>query len=92
MARPAPEAANPLEPILSKVRQHYRLGVALLLAGFAIDLWCFGWGLLTGGVSGQSLGGFVIYLIEAAGFALILAGAVFFVESRAFLRRNSRVA
>ena len=88
MAQETLEARDSFETILAKVRGHYRLGVWLLIAGLAILVACSVLGSLLGGSGGPSAGGFLIYVIGSGGFALILAGAVFFVESRAFLRRN----
>ncbi len=91
MARQAPEPSNQLEIILAKATGHYRLGVWLLVAGLVVLVACSGLNFLFGGSAGPSAEGFAIYVVGSGGFALILAGAVFFVESRAFLRRNTPV-
>jgi len=88
MERQPREGTDPLEPIRVKVRWHYHFGLALLLAGVVILAACFGLERFLGGFASTISEGFLLYVIGSAGFALILAGAVFFQESRAFLRRN----
>jgi hypothetical protein len=90
MARLSPEATDQGEVILAKVRQHYRLGQVLLVVGLVVAVACSGLGFFLSGSTGLGAG-FLIYVTGTAGFALLLAGAVLFVESRAFLRRNQGV-
>ncbi len=78
--------------VLARAEMHYRLGLALLLAGFLVVLGCSLWSLFFHGSSATGLGTLLAYVIGSGGFALVLAGAVFFTESRAFLRRNRPVA
>jgi hypothetical protein len=92
MAGEPPAAEEPPDPILSGGKRHYRLGQALLIAGFVIFVACIAWGFLLGGSSGQGPVTFLIDVIGSGGFALMLAGAVFFTESRRFLRRNKPAA
>jgi hypothetical protein len=91
MAGKLPEATGHPDPILSKGKRDYHLGQALLLAGFLTWVVCAAWGILLAGSSGQGPTWFLIDVIGSGGFGLMLAGAVFFTESRAFLRRNKPV-
>jgi len=88
MAREAPRASERPDFLLTEGSRNYHLGVALLLAGVGVMIACFCSEYLLGfsGIAGNEA--FAVYLIGNGGFALFLAGAVFFVESRAFLRRN----
>lgn len=78
--------------MLSAGARHLRLGEGFLLTGFAIVIACVAAGLLMGGAAGLGPSRFALELAGAAGLALMLAGAVFFKEARAFLRRNKPVA
>jgi hypothetical protein len=86
MTLPAAATNEGLEPALSKVRRDFRLGLWLIVTGVAIDAGVIGLGFLVP-VLGEA-GGLAVNLVASAGFALILAGAVFRLESGRFLRRN----
>jgi len=85
---PKGSSANSLGRISPRVFRNNRVGRALMVAGALVFVACIVWGLLIGGSAGTGAHGFEIDVIGSGGFALILAGAVMFGESRAFMRRN----
>jgi hypothetical protein len=90
MTRPASEGGSADPYLVFKARQHHRLGVGLILSGIVLLVGSTVAGVLFQMNYGQATewpGSVGVGLIGAAGFGMILAGAVFFVESRAFLRR-----
>jgi peptidoglycan/LPS O-acetylase OafA/YrhL len=77
----------PPDPLIARGRRDIRIGQTLLIAGLAILVVCIALGNLSQS-SGQGSVGFLTDVVGSGGFALMLAGAVFFHEGRAFLRRN----
>jgi hypothetical protein len=90
MAERTPDATD--ERVISGAMREYRLGQTLIVAGGVIFVACLSLNLLGGSVTGSGSRGFTVGLVGVAGFALVLAGLVFFRESRAFLRRYRREA
>jgi len=88
MARETSTATGGPDYLLVEGMRHYRFGVAFLFAGVVMMIAALFSDYFLGMSSASGAETFVVYLVESAGFALFLAGAVFFVESRAFLRRN----
>jgi len=84
-ASPVP-SADRIGTVLARAVRNHRLGRALLVAGAVVFVACLVWGVLLGGSAGTGAEGLAINLTGSGGFGLMLAGAIIFAESRAFLR------
>jgi hypothetical protein len=82
------EDRDPVERIRAKVLHEYRLGRLLLLTGLALLVGSVLLGAVLGPTTDSALATFSTLALGGTGFGCLLSGAVFFVESRAFLRRN----
>jgi hypothetical protein len=79
---------DPVAVMLYKVARDHRLGLILMLTGVVIMLATFGSQFVPGATPGSGSTGFLTTVFGTLGFALVLAGGVFFFETRAFLRQN----
>jgi predicted phage tail protein len=86
-----PGATDPIATIRPQVLRYYRVGLALLVAGAALEIGVASSNALLGGSTSGSTG-LVIYVLGSLGVALILAGAVLAWESWSFLQRNRPVS